>query len=635
MLSSRNLAAAAALAALSSVLVPSSPVRAALDPEVNKPYQLHVVLSIAENRQLTKLFKEQVERELRDSLRAAYGDLCEVEVVREHPRLKEVLAQGLQVLDGWKDVSDVKTHFVLIDFVDGQYEIQARQHDGLTGQASPVVRRDRTPHRDFVARTAALMLGPDFGLVGTVTDKVDGDTVKVTLKGSGLGAPLDRLVQKDDVFTIVEVGAGSGGLRTARVQWALLQVQKEPENGVCVCRLFRRYKNPFDGAGAGVLGHRCLKIATTQAPLRLRLVRANAKTLTPEPNRAVQVRRFGFSGEEDTKLGGATDSSGFYSTEAKDKGAFNHVAFVSVLEGTAVKAQVPVAIVDERVVVVPVIIGGDAAVQLTLRKELWVQQVYESLLVLADLFKELEGLVGKPEKRQETLDKARAGVKGVQEDVVRFQQQQVALVQEAGGAGKIDLAEGVQRLHELQAGQKKLEGFLTRMEKVIAEENDPKRKELQAKVSQAQLLEGEAEFGKALALYDEVLAAGLDDPDLKKYADKLREAWKLKGDRHKQARAFIEETWPGVDPLRMKDRLAEARQAFEACRTAGDSLTPQKLIKVAVVHAAKLKERLGTLNPDVNEDDRAVARVIADTATDLNKLVKDVNAFLEKAAPVK
>src|SRR5438128_1552164 len=90
----------------------------ALDAQLNQPYRLQVVLSVAPHRLLTDIFKDQVERELRDSLQAACGELAAVEVVRQHPRLKEVQEKGLQqALDGWKDLSDVKTHFVLVDYV--------------------------------------------------------------------------------------------------------------------------------------------------------------------------------------------------------------------------------------------------------------------------------------------------------------------------------------------------------------------------------------------------------------------------------------------------------------------------------------------------------------------------------------
>src|SRR5262249_25375434 len=157
-----------------------------------------------------------------------------------------------------------------IDFVNGQYEVQARQYDGLTGQASPVVNRDRTPDRQFVARTAALLIGRDLGAVGTITDKGDEKKVKVTLKGSGLGVPLERLIKKDEVLTLVRIEQAGSGLRAVRVPFALLQVSDEPKDGVCTCKLFNRHPDPLK-EGAGVLGFRCLKIHTTQAPLRLRL----------------------------------------------------------------------------------------------------------------------------------------------------------------------------------------------------------------------------------------------------------------------------------------------------------------------------------------------------------------------------
>ena len=55
-----------------------------------------------------------------------------------------MLDRGLQhALDSWKYLSNTKIHFVLIDFVQGQYEISAREYDGTTGLASPVVRQVR------------------------------------------------------------------------------------------------------------------------------------------------------------------------------------------------------------------------------------------------------------------------------------------------------------------------------------------------------------------------------------------------------------------------------------------------------------------------------------------------------------
>ena len=68
---------------------------AALDPETKKPYQVTVVLHVAKHRLLTPVFRDRVESEIRDGLQAALGDLAEVKIVYEHPKLAEVLEKGL------------------------------------------------------------------------------------------------------------------------------------------------------------------------------------------------------------------------------------------------------------------------------------------------------------------------------------------------------------------------------------------------------------------------------------------------------------------------------------------------------------------------------------------------------------
>src|SRR5205823_5065469 len=155
------------------------------------PYDLHVVLDIARHRLLTPVFKEQVKRELQDGLRTAFGDLVRVSVLDDHPKLAEIRQRGLgEPLEKWQKLTGVKTHFVLIDFVDDQYEVQARQHDGLTGQASPVIRRERIADRLFVARLVTFLIDRDFGIVGGITNRSNPKKLAVTLKGGNLKVPL-------------------------------------------------------------------------------------------------------------------------------------------------------------------------------------------------------------------------------------------------------------------------------------------------------------------------------------------------------------------------------------------------------------------------------------------------------------
>jgi hypothetical protein len=618
----------------SAVLGADPPKPTGLDPEADKPYHLRVVLGIAEHRLLTPVFQEQVERELGASLQAAFGDLAVVEVTRKHPRLKEVLRDGLgPVLDAWQDVEPVKTHFVLIDYNNGAYEIQTRQHDGLTGQASPVVRHVELPDADrqLVARTAALLVSEDFGIVGTFTPKKGSETVEVTLQGSSLGVPLDRWIKQDDVLIAVQIAAGGSGQRANRVPWTLLRVDRGPDNnGVCVCQVFYRTRESPLVMDRGILGYRCLRLTASKAPLRVRLVQSNAKNLLAVPTQRIDVRRQGFRGEERTVLQGATDPDGFFSTEKEgDKGQFEGVAFVSVMNGNTQMAKLPLPIVDDRLQTIPVNIGGDEALQLTVRRDRWLGQVYESVRILVSTFKELEKLL-KDQKRSEALRLAKEGLSGLQEDLTNYRRERDEMLKESAGGPPLNLGGGETALKQLDTGKERLRDLVGQLGEVVGKENDPKRRELQSKVTQAQLLEGEAEYGKALELYEQVLAEQ-DNKDLRDRYTKLKQEWQPRSEKHRQARDFIYNTWPALDALKLLGHLDEARDAFKVCEQVGDTLGPAKLLKAASEHAGKLQERVNALKVDESEDDRATAKIIAEVADGLTKLIKDVQAYLEAA----
>src|SRR5207302_275911 len=123
--------------------------------------------------------------------------------------------------------------------------------------------------------------------------------VQVALKGGGLGLPLERWIKKDDVFAVAKIvqssQLGGSGLESSRVEWTLLQVREAPREGICICQLWNRYKNPL-ARGQDVVGFRCLKLWTTEAPLRLRLVR-DKKTGLPLTGFTVRVSRHGFQPE--------------------------------------------------------------------------------------------------------------------------------------------------------------------------------------------------------------------------------------------------------------------------------------------------------------------------------------------------
>ena len=56
-----------------------------------------------------------------------------------------------------------------------------------------------------------------------------GDKVKLALQGGGLKGPLDRWVKKYDVFAVSAVRKGGEKPQGVRIEWALLQVEEEPQ----------------------------------------------------------------------------------------------------------------------------------------------------------------------------------------------------------------------------------------------------------------------------------------------------------------------------------------------------------------------------------------------------------------------
>ena len=617
------------LVLLAALLLPA-PARADLDAEANAPYRLDVVLDLAKHRLLTDVFRQQILRELRDGLRSAFGNLAEVRVLDSHPLLAQVRRQGLkEALDRWLDLDGVKTHFVLIDYAAGEYVIRTRQHDGLTGQSSPVVRSARTADRQFVARLAALLVDRDFGPVGTVRGE-PAQTAVLDLKGGQLGVSLDRWVKKGDIFLMVPVRPPAPAPRLLLGEAGILQVVDGPDKGVCKCRVFERYQRR-----PGAAGYRCLKLNTIKAPLRLRLMERNAATPTPVRDLRIEVRRHGFAKKEEPEpaMQGFSNADGYFPDQSLRENVFENIAFVTV-ETKPRSALVPVPIVDETPVLVRVVVReAPAGNELAENKRLWDVETVEAGQVQRGLFKELQDLAAKPKLRDRALKRAREGLKTAKDEWTRLTGQRAELVKKSRQEGTaLDLTFGDQWLKTLEKGNAQLETYIATQEKILAEENNPQRQKLLALVQQGRLEEERAEFGKALQLYDRALKEGLDDTKLKAHRDDLAKRWNTSDADLRRARAHIYGTWPKADLLRDRDAVKEAMAAFKTCSEQRDLLGPQKLLQAAIAHSGKLQEQLQALEIDAKDEDRKTAEAIADASQALKKLITTVQAYLEQAA---
>jgi hypothetical protein len=540
--------------------------------------------------------------------------------------LKEIETKGLQAaLEGWKEVGPQKTHFVLIDFKNGQYEIQAGQHDGLTGLASPVARLARTPDRQFVARTAALMIDRDFGLVGTLEANARGPEVKVMLKAGSLGIPMEKWLKKEDVFAISQIKKVGGNQRSFRVPWALLKVIEEPKDGECRCQLFNRFKDPLE-KGPGVLGYRCIKLGTITAPLHFRLV--NAKDMMAVAGQAVAVSAGDFSAKPKEERSTQADGS------IHSRDVFQNIAFVRVLDaGGETRAQIPVEILDDRTVICPYSMTpqAEAQGQFEVTRRRLFNRLYESHLAEDQLIQELNRLI-EDHKGKEALDTSQRGLKAMDSDIANYADELGSLKKIAKdlpkGTSRVDLSEGEQRLAELKTRRKDLQDFSDKLNEALQEASSPEKQQLRAKVLKARLLENDGEIEKAIQLYESI-AQKEGDQSISSHVKKLKERWQAKDENHRRARNFIYGAWPNYrTSAEMKAHMDEARKAFQTCRDAGDKLSPVKLLKANIAHTDQLNKEKEGLEPEKNEDDRDKFQTIADVADDLGKLTEGINAFL-------
>ena len=601
-----------------------SAVRADFDAGLNQPYHLQIVLRIADNRFLTPIFQEQVERELRDHLQLTYGKLAKVEVVRQHPLLREVRTRGLQqALDGWDELSGRKTHFLLIDFVDGRYEIQARQHDGLTGINSPVVRRERISDRRLVAQRAARLVDRDFGLAGTVIE-VGKEKIKLAIRGGGLGVPLDRWLKAGDVFAVSRIRLQGDRHRAERLEWALLQATEAPHNGLCHCRYYHRYAEDRLAPPTGTLGYRCLKLTTAKAPIRLRLI--DDKSL--EPQAGVQVHVFQGSSAKPREL--TTNQEGL----AISKESYAHLALVKVIGGGGTRAQFPIEIVDERIIVCRLssAAAGQSLDSLQARKDLWLGRLYDNLNLAAERVPELNALLAK--SLDGALAGARTGLKDMDAELAALTVERDQLVRQ-GKEHKValDLGDGPRLLDDLRQRHSALAEFSKRLEKAIEKSEETRR--LVQSLERARLREAEADFDQAIALYKKIVETSPDQKKVLDHLEDLKKAWTTKSPEHVKAREFILQVWPRLDVAALKANLPQAEKAFALCRQNQDRLTPRKLLLANLVHAANLKKRLDVLKRQGTQDSRAEAKTIAAVAEGIRQLHAEASAFVNEKTSTK
>jgi hypothetical protein len=610
------------MAAFVSLALFAPVARAELDAGVKKPYQLQVVLQIGNNRVFTPLFQEQVQRDVQNQLRIAFGDLARVQVKRHHPILREVEAKGLSAaVEGWDALSEQTTHVVLLDYLAGVYLIGTRFHDGATGQAGPLTKFKRINNRTEVAAAISQLIEESFSPVGAVTAvAANGQDVTLTLQGGDLGVPLDRWVARGDVFALSRIIAAGGQERAERVEWAMLEVLETPKKGVCDCRYRHRYKEDSLKAVAGTLGFRALRLPTATGVVKVQLL--DDTTLKPLDGVRVRVQRPDSKAKPEECL---TDRDGL----AISKGSFAHCAWVQVLSGDTVRAQFPVALLEGRTVVARVKIQEDreSLASFEVRRDAWLRRVYDNVRMSSERALDLQGQLN--QSLEAARDAGRKSLPLLDAEIAYLEREH----DELGGLARekkvsTDLREGQQQIDALRKQAKELRAFVDRLDGVLKESaGDEKALGLHKLIERAQLLEAEADFAEAIRLYDQVVLANPDQTaKIKTHVDQLKKTWNEKKDEN--ARKFVYQVWPTLGVADLGKSMDQAKSALAACKKADDKLTVRKMLRVNVAHTVDIKTQLERLKRSDKADNRDQAKALAQVARALTELHNDAMAFV-------
>ncbi|HET6572317.1 MAG TPA: hypothetical protein VFG68_01855, partial [Fimbriiglobus sp.] len=564
------------------------------------------------------------------------------------------------VKDGWaaleapefRELTGVKTHFLWVRFEGGGYRLEARQHDGSTGLPSPVVRVQETRAPELVARTAGLMLARDFGPVGTI-EKLDRepDAVRVRFRGGALPG-FDRFVRPGDIFAVSlvyeqakpaptpkgekpRIGARAPEpvrVAVARPQvFVLLRAEGPVADGACRCQVLTGYRNPFP-TGRNVLGSRCMKLATVEAPVELRVVDRQGKPQVG--NRLLQVRA------TDTSFAAQLDASDGLELRGdvfRSPRPLRDVACVVVSLGSGRAVPFAVPVLGDG----PVTIRFDARPEDAARAALERAcedlrgRVAEARSAQLELLKALTSLIVLG-KNQEAFDRATAGLvsqsaadKELTAELEKLKQDPMA--KEAVPASLLESAG--RQLEAIRAGLPGIADKAKELQGAIAKANDPVKyeREFRARELEGQIkaLIARGEVPEALDLYDELFKV-TKNPDAKAQKEKLAKEWQPKDDAHRKARDYVTDEWRKAAGLAaFKAAVQPLTEAAGVLMKYDDKLGLRNLVSSFEPAYARMKEVSDALDPNA-ETDRAELKALQDVLTAVRKVEADARAKLKQ-----
>jgi hypothetical protein len=635
-----------------------------LDPEAADPYRWQVVLKVKPHPLLSAEFRVRLLRDVQVALQSQLGPIGTVETVdlaNVPPEKREPLWAAFDK-DGWpalttepaRTLTGMKTHFLSLEVKNGVYHLEARQHDGSTGLASPLLRKRDERSADQVGRQAGLLLAPDFGPVGTVVsgDEADPNGIVMRMRGSSL-APVGRFVKPGDLFAVAGVKraepppaptkdrtrgskpappppAGPAKFVGVPREYTYLHVLVVQPNGDCRCAVISRFEKGLPTHFPGVVGVRCLKLPTVEAPVQIKLVDKDGK---PHPRAAAVAMIAGDAGYSvDPGPGsGFTFQNGTF----RSPRTLSNIACLSVSLSPTWTERFPVPVYGDGPVTLAFEVDEQKAKRAELDRASWAlrARVAEAHNSFATLFSTINGLVVKNNNR-EALARLRDGlVRGaVTEKALAAELETLRKLPGADtGYAASQLKDSEVQILALREWQNKLKEHESRLEE--AAKLDPVKldKEFRARDLKALIEElvGKGEVPEALDIFDELIKLTNDDAQ-RLAKENLLKQWAATTDDHRIAREVILKTWPDARTLEeFEAAVKKLAAAIRECMKQKDKLGLRKLMNTFNPAYERLEGLSQGLDVNIKADEerlKAIRNVVDDTHT----IEEDVRDWLKQ-----
>ena len=652
------------LALLLSSVVSSSGL-AGIDAEQRVAYRWRVVVQFVPNALLNASFQNQILRQIQADLQPAIGELGKVEVFdlaklpesQCDPLTKDFIETGWPALDSpkFRELTGVKTHFVRISVVNGTiYKLEAKQHDGSSGLVTPIVRTKETRDPQTISRLIGLLVGKDFGLVGTVTvPEKETDVLKVRFQGSAI-AGIERHVKVGDIMAMSVIREQrrpeppatnskqprkltpppSQGplLIAAPQQYTLLRVESDGTDGTCRCRVFTGYKTPFP-IDRTTVGYRCMKLATVESPVQVRIVDPSGKT--PVASTVLQVRA---SDVDFLNRPEPRDSLEFRDGLFRTGRPLRNIACVVITVGSNAR-QFPMPVMSDTPLTVRLTVDPKDAARAEFARQCedLRNRVLDVLQSQNTLVKDLSKLIITG-KNPEALSRAINGLKAL-DDQDKILTEELARLKKQPDATETNAAESIARssaqLQAVKDARPGIEAKATELQKSINNLEDPSRleKDFRIKEIQGQIktLIAQGEIPEALNEFDRLYDL-TKSATTKEQKAKIESEWQPKNDAHRKARDYLLVTWRTVSNLtEFTNNLNSLNDAVKVMTDLDDRFGLFNLLTALDQSYGKLRDILDRLDQNAESDQPSLKELQAIKEA-LRKIELDTKAKLHDIA---